>query len=59
VRWRILLAALFLTLAACAFYGFMAADDPAAEAFQGPYLVFSLSAVGVASWLLFRRPRKQ
>jgi hypothetical protein len=57
VWWRIPLAGLFLVLALAGFYGFMAAHEPGDEAFELPYLAFSLGAVGVAAWLVFRHKR--
>jgi hypothetical protein len=59
VQWRILLAFLFLLLALAGFYGFMAASEPGSEAFQGPYLLFSVGALGAAAWLAFRRRRSR
>lgn len=59
VQWRILLAWLFLLLALAGFYGFMAAHEPGTEPFQGPYLLFSLGALGAATWLVFRRSRSR
>jgi hypothetical protein len=57
VSWRIPLAGLFFLLALTGLYGFIAAGEPEAEPFRLPYLAFSLGAIGVAAWLLFRRRR--
>jgi len=53
------LAVLFLLLALAGFYGFMAAREPGTEAYQSPYLLFSLGALGAAVWLVFRRRRSR
>ena len=59
MQWRMPLAVLFLLLALAGFYGFMAAREPGTEAYQSPYLLFSLGALGAAVWLVFRRRRSR